>query len=69
MEETRKMSEDIPYVVSEGVLKLGELEIKVAVLNTGQKVIYQEDMTKFLNWLDDPNVFCVKEYRDEPKTD
>ena len=36
----------LPYVTHEGILQLGEISIKVYVLNTGQRIIAEEEMEK-----------------------
>lgn len=37
-----------PYATHEGVLQIGELNLRVYQLNTGQRVIREEDLEKFL---------------------
>lgn len=39
--------ESIPYVTHEGVLKLGDIEFRVAQLSDGTRVINAEDLS---NW-------------------
>lgn len=45
------MDERIPKVVSEGKIKVKDLEIRVLVLDNGQRIIPEEDMKKALNFL------------------
>ena len=45
------MDERIPKVVSEGKIKVKDLEIRVLVLDNGQRIILEEDMKKALNFL------------------
>ena len=39
---------DIPYVVKEDVIDVGDFKLKVSTLNNGQRVIDQEDLETFL---------------------
>lgn len=41
------------YATHEGFLEFGALKIKVLVLNTGERVIQEEDVVKFMNALED----------------
>ncbi len=36
----------LPYVTHEGLLKIGELSIKVHVLNTGKRIVSEEEIEK-----------------------
>ena len=45
------MNERIPKVVSEGKIKVKDLEIRVLVLDNGQRIIPEEDMKKALKFL------------------
>lgn len=45
------MDERIPKVVSEGKIKVKDLEIRVLVLDNGQRIIPEEDMKKALKFL------------------
>lgn len=38
--------EGLPYVTYEGVLQLGEISIKVCVLNTGQRIIPEDELKR-----------------------
>jgi hypothetical protein len=40
--------EGIPYVTHEGVLQLGEISIKVCVLNTGKRIIPEDEWKRVL---------------------
>ena len=40
---------DLPYATHEGILKIGEMELKVYVLNDGRRVFMFEDFEKLLN--------------------
>lgn len=43
---------DLPYPTHEGLLKFGDIEIRVFVLNTGQRIIPEEDVLKFMRALE-----------------
>lgn len=45
------MSDDLPKVVHEGTLKIGDVEVKVHHLDDGRRVIASEDMAKVMLWL------------------
>lgn len=45
------MSDKIPTVDHEGVLKIMDLEIKVLTLDNGQRTIPEDDFKKALKWL------------------
>lgn len=45
------MSDKIPTVDHEGVLKIMDLEIKVLTLDNGQRIISEDDFKKALKWL------------------
>lgn len=36
----------IPYATHEGILNLGEISIRVIVLNTGQRIIPESELSK-----------------------
>jgi hypothetical protein len=40
--ETDLVPDNIPFVTHEGILKIGDVELKVYQLNTGQRVINSE---------------------------
>jgi hypothetical protein len=44
--------EGLPYVTHEGILRLGEAELTVYVLNTGERIIPEEEIVKFFGFLD-----------------
>lgn len=44
--ENPKPTSDLPYVTHSGILKLGEVEIEVMVLNTGERVISEDSINK-----------------------
>lgn len=46
-----KQGNNIPKVIHESKIKLDGLEIRVCVLDNGQRVIPEEDFNKFLNFL------------------
>jgi hypothetical protein len=37
----------LPYATHEGVLRIGDSELKLVVLNTGQRLITQESLNRF----------------------
>lgn len=39
-------SGDLPYVTHEGMLKIGEIEVRVYQLNDGQRIIQKEDFER-----------------------
>jgi hypothetical protein len=43
----------LPYVTHSGILKLGDIEITVHVLNTGQRIIEKEDFEALLSLMAD----------------
>lgn len=45
------MSNKIPIVTHEGILKVNGLEIKVLTLDNGQRIIPEDDFKKALDWL------------------
>lgn len=45
------MSNKIPTVTHEGILKVKDLEIKVLTLDNGQRIIPEDDFKKALDWL------------------
>ena len=45
------MSDKIPTVDHEGVLKIMDLEIKVLTLDNEQRIIPEDDFKKALKWL------------------
>lgn len=45
--EVDRGDSDLPYVTHEGTLKLGDIELQVVVLNTGQRIIPTEELEKF----------------------
>ncbi len=42
---------DLPYATHVGVLRIGELSLRVYQLTTGERVINQEDLEKFFGCL------------------
>lgn len=38
--------EGLPYVTHEGTLQIGEISIRVCVLNTGQRIIPEEELKR-----------------------
>lgn len=47
--------DNIPKTVSEGKIKLGDLTLNVYVLEDGRRVIDQESIEKFIEYLSNPN--------------
>lgn len=45
------MSNKMPTVIHEGVLKINDSEIKVLTLDNGQRIIPEDDFKKALKWL------------------
>ena len=43
---TKPNKEGFPYITHEGILQLGEISIKVCVLNTGQKIIPEDELKR-----------------------
>ena len=43
---------DIPIVTHSGIIRLPGLEITVHVLSNGQRVIPQDDLRRFIDWLE-----------------
>lgn len=41
----------LPYATHEGIMKIGDFEIKVVVLNDGRRIIEESEMEKFWNYL------------------
>lgn len=41
----------LPYVTHEGLMKIGDTELRVYVLSDGQRVIDVEDADKFFNFI------------------
>lgn len=49
---TEQLPEDeLPTVVSEGVVKLGDIEVKVIHLSNGERVIEEESLHAIMNAL------------------
>lgn len=46
-----KGESELPYVTHQGIMRLGNLELKVLVLNDGRRIIEEEDMNKFMEYL------------------
>lgn len=42
----KETDSDLPYATHEGILKLGEVEIKVVQLSNGQRIIPQGELEK-----------------------
>jgi hypothetical protein len=42
----------LPRAVWEGEIKIGSLSLQCAVLDNGQRVVTQDSMVAFLEWLD-----------------
>lgn len=40
--------ENLPYVIKQGILKIAGFELSVIILNTGERVIEEESLNKFL---------------------
>ena len=45
------MAKLIPEVIHTGMFHIGSLEIRCHVLDNGQRVIPEEDVIKFFDWL------------------
>lgn len=45
---------DLPYPTHSGVLKLGDCELKVHRLSTGEAIIEKESMEEFMRYLGAP---------------
>lgn len=43
--------EKIPQVIAESEIEIGDLKIRVMVLDNGQRVVPEEDFEKFNVWL------------------
>lgn len=41
-------AEGLPYATHEGVMKIGEIELDVYVLNTGERIISTESLKRLL---------------------
>ena len=46
-----KKSKEVPYVVKDDYLNLGNLKIRVCVLNDGRRIIPEDEMCKALSFL------------------
>ena len=42
-----EITKDMVYATHEGLLKIGDFEIRVYILNTGQRFINAEDIDKY----------------------
>jgi len=47
VEVVRTEGSNLPYVTHEGVLRIAEISIKVYVLNTGERIIPEDELNKF----------------------
>lgn len=47
----KRVKPDIPVATHEGVLKIGDLEFKVVQLDNGMRLIDEESVAKFFDWL------------------
>lgn len=66
------MSNRIPKVVKEGKIKVEGLEIRVCVLDDGQRIIHKEDFLKaleFLGWSEDVINLLLTQDRKEAEND
>ena len=48
--DTQPSSDGIPHATHSGVLRLGDVEIRVYRLNSGEVAVHQDDFLKFLGW-------------------
>ena len=46
------MKDELPKVIHEGVIEIGDLRLRVYTLDNGMRVIDAEDLTPFLDALD-----------------
>jgi hypothetical protein len=44
--------ENLPYAISEGELTIGTLTLKCVQLNTGERLITEESMLRFLEFME-----------------
>lgn len=51
MNEILKMNDKTPVVTNEGILKVGNLEIRVLTLDNGLRIIPEDDFKKAIKWL------------------
>lgn len=45
------MNDKTPVVTNEGILKVGNMEIKVLTLDNGLRIIPEDDFKKAIKWL------------------
>jgi len=53
------MEEKLPKAVYSGEMKLGSLTLKVHVLDNGQRIIEEQSMVDFMEWIGRGGLFDV----------
>lgn len=51
----------LPKAIHEGVIKLGEIELKTYILDTGERIIGAESMEKFIDYMSNGGLFTEEE--------
>jgi hypothetical protein len=50
------MEKELPKVIRSGELSIGQLKIKVHILNNEQRIIEEESLKKILEWMENGTI-------------